>query len=216
MKTSKIILIGFFSLIGLFLLSLLIQIKDEKPQQNRVSIILPKYKHLVVRNSAFVDVVQANNDSAFVYFDKKAEPLLPNYTLNGDTLVLTWENKDFNWSRTITCSNLKSVTVENSHLKINELAIDSFQIFAFGSEIRINNKSEIAHIRIQAEQKSFVKINGSIVKSVDAKVKYSWAELHIEQLGELRAELQDSSTISTNKVLHTDVISDPMSRYYSR
>jgi hypothetical protein len=218
MKTSKIILIGFFSLVGLFLLSLLIQVDSDKQERgfHQEAISLPPFKHLVLLNSASIDVYQGENDSAFVHFDSKTEAVFPDYELKGDTLVLVWANKDFNWSRTISCSNLKSVRVENSRLNINKLAIDSFKVAAFGSEIHINNKVEIEHICLQANQKSNVKINEAIVKSIDAKVKCSRAELHIKQLDELRAELQDSSILSTWKVLHTDVISEPMSRYYSR
>jgi len=218
MKTSKIILIGFFSLASLFLLSLLIQVDSNKQDQRfqQASIALPQFKHLVLLNSANVDILQTKTDSAIVQFDSKTEAVFPEFELNGDTLVLSWPNHNENWGRTIICSDLKTITVKNSRLNMNEFASDSIRIFAESGEIHINSKVKIDYISLELSQKSFAMIYGPIVKSVDADVKNSRAELHIEQLGELRAELQDSSTLSTWKVLHTDVRSDTMSRYYSQ
>ncbi|HOO84005.1 MAG TPA: hypothetical protein PLS94_05555 [Prolixibacteraceae bacterium] len=218
MKTSNIILIGFLSLVGLFLLSLLYQFDKDKQHHGiqQAAIALPPFKHLVLLNSADVNLVQAKTDSAIVHFDSKTEALFPKFELKGDTLELSWPNHDGNWGRNINCSGLKTVTVKNSRLNINGFASDSIGIFAEAGEIHVNYNVKFDHISLEIAQKSFAKIKGTVVKSVDAKVKYSYAELHIEQLGELRAELQDSSTLSTWKVLHTDVISEPMSRYYSR
>lgn len=217
MKTSNIILIGFLSLVGLFLLSLLIQVEKEnnKLRYERTAIALPEFNHLQLLNSASVDLIKSGTDSAIVHFDKKTEAMLPVYEMKGDTLVLSWPNQENNWERTISCSNLKTVTVKNSRLNVNQIDCDSIWIFAEAGEVYIGGRVEMDYISLDLNQKSFAKVNGTIVKSVDANVKYSRAELHIEQLGELRAELQDSSTLSSWKVLHTDVRSDPMSRYYS-
>lgn len=215
MKTSKIILIGFLCLVVLFMLSMLFQFDKEQQSAHheRVSIALPPHRHLVLANSAYVDVLQSGSDSA-VLFNSVAE--MPVFELKGDTLELSWPNHDGHWGRYIYSSNLKTVTVKNSRLHMRALASDSIWFFAEAGEIYINSNSEIDFIGLEMTLKSFASINGSTVKSVDAFVENSRAELQIEQIGELKAELQDSSALSTRKVLHTDVVSEPMSRYYSR
>jgi hypothetical protein len=217
MKTSKIILIGFFSLTGLFLLSLLIQVDKEQlnAQYEKAAIALPPFRHLVLINSAYVDILQSDSDSA-LYLDTTTEAVMPVFELKGDTLELSWPNHDADWGRYIYSSNLKTVSVKNSYLRMRALASDSIWFFAEAGEIYIDSDNENEFIALEMNDKSFVRINSSLVKSVDAYFKNSSAELHIEQIEKLKAELQDSSTLSTWKVLHTDVTSDSTSRHYSR
>jgi hypothetical protein len=218
MKTSKIILIGFFSLVGLFLLSLLIQVDSDEQDQRfkRAAIALPHFKHLVLLNSPSVQLFQGDSDSVIVNFDSKVEINFPVFELKGDTLEIYWPEQEGAWGRYLFCSELKTITVKNSRLNLNPFSSDSIMIYAEKGEVHINSSIDMRHIDLVAMQKSYVKINGTVVKTVNALAGNSRVDLHIEQIGVLKAELQDSSTLSTWKVSHTEVISEPMSRYYSR
>lgn len=217
MKTSKIILIGFFGLVGLLLLSMLFQIDKEHhcTQNERVSIALPPHRHLVLVNSAYLDVLQSGSDSA-VFINSDTEAVMPVFELKGDTLELSWPNHDGNSGRFIYSSNLKTVSVKNSFLRMRALAGDSIWFFAEAGEIYIDSDTENEFIALEMKDKSLVRINSSMVKSIDAFIKNSEADLRINHLGELNAMLQDSSSLSTWNVEHTNVTSDNTSRYYSR
>jgi hypothetical protein len=218
MKTSKIILIGFFSVVGLFLLSLLIQVdpKDREPEYKNEAMALPPFKHLVLQNSEPVTIIQAQTDSAFVDYATKNQAVFPEFELKGDTLILTWAKQENNWGRSISCSQLKSVTVKGSRLDINEFAMDTLKVEAEGGEFYLNSSSHIGYLNLDLKQKSFAHFECKTVNQLETRVVYSNLELQIEQIGNLRAELQDSSSLTTWKVLHTDVRSDETSRYYSR
>lgn len=218
MKTSKIILIGFFSVVGLFLLSLLIQVdpKDSNPRYKEKAMALPPFKHLVLHNSEPVTIIQAQTDSAFVSYFFESQAVFPEFELKGDTLILAWAKDENNWHRTISCSQLKSVTVKGSRLDINEFAMDTLKVEADGGEFYLNLGSHIGYLNLDLKQKSFAHFECKTVNQLETRVVYSNLELQIEQIENLRAELQDSSSLTTWKVLHTDVRSDETSRYYSR
>lgn len=217
MKTSKKILIGFLSVVGLFCLSLLLQFGPKNDFAfERAAIELPQFNHLVLLNTSSVALQQGRADSAIVRFDIKAEPSFPDYEMRGDTLVLSWPNTDHNWYRVINFSNLKSITTINSTLNVHQIASDSIWIFAEASRIVMQTRGDIDFMSLELNEKSSANIKGTNVKSVDAEVNSSEAQLNIRRLGKLRAGLKNSSTLSTMKVLHSNVQSDESSRYYSR
>lgn len=217
MKTSKIILISFFSLVGLFMLSLLIQVdmRHPEPYFNEAAIALPAFNHLVLINSGKVNVFQAGGDSAKMNYDLHTEAEMPGFELKTDTLVLRWPSKQNTWDRSIHCSALKTVRVENSQLNIKEFNGDSLRVYAHSGDVYVNNIANNAYVSLDLTAKSFVKINGVQVGRVDANFSFSKAKLHIEQLGELNAVLADSSHLYSRKVLHSNVRADNSSRFFA-
>lgn len=218
MKTSKIILIGFLSFVVLFLLSFLIQVDSEnqKPQLEKKAIALPKFNHLVLLNSNNIKLHQAETDSAWVFFKVSSQAILPEFEMKSDTLVLNWAHNENNWNRTITCSGLESVIVEKSQLSIDNIAIDSLKLIADSGKIFLSTPNYSDYLQIELKQKSFIKVKGLRVKTIEAKANDSNVELWLEQIDKLKANLQNSSRLSTNKVISTNVESDTTSRYHSK
>jgi hypothetical protein len=218
MKTSKIILIVFLGLVGLFLLSLLIQVnpKKQKPQFEKKAIDLPPFNHLVLRDSYNVKLHQAETDSAWVLVKVDSLALLPEFVMKSDTLVLSWENNENNWNKTISCSNLKTISIENSKVDINNLPVDSLRINAVKGKIYYKVSSNMSYLQMNLAQNSSIKMNGQGVKTIEADVSRSKARIWLNLTDTLRASLRNQSELSAKQVLQTNVESDASSRYYSK
>ncbi|HKK81665.1 MAG TPA: hypothetical protein VJ909_05415 [Prolixibacteraceae bacterium] len=218
MKTSKIILIVFLSLVGFFLLSLLIQVdpKKQKPQLEKKAIDLPPFNHLVLRDSYNVKLHQAKTNSAWSLVKVDSLALLPEFVMKSDTLVLSWENNENNRNKTISCSNLKTISVENSKVDINNLPADSLHINAVKGKIYYNASSDMNYLQINLTQNSFFRGKGQAVKTIKVDASQSKAEILINQTHTLKANLRNQSNLRTNQVLQTDVKADTSSRYISR
>ncbi|MDA3881111.1 MAG: hypothetical protein PF436_12045 [Prolixibacteraceae bacterium] len=218
MRTSKTILIVFLSLVGLFLLSLLIQVdpKKQKPQLEKKAIALPPFKHLVLLNSNNVKLKQAETDSAWVLVKVDSLAILPEFVMKSDTLVLTWPHNENNWNRTIACSDLKTISVENSQVNINNMHVDSLSFFAVKGNIFLEAPRNMDYLQINLEQNSFIRVDGQGIKTIEAEASESKAEIWLSQTEALKAHLRNHSNLSTNQVLKTEVETDASSRYYSR
>lgn len=218
MKTSKIILTGFFGLVALILLSLLIQFDiEKKPVFERIDIDLPPHKHLVVSNSrGNINFDKVYKNSANLLYFTKDEFIVPEFVLTGDTLIITSPNKGFIGNISMSDAELKTITVRESHLNIDNIASDSIKLFANSGSFNITIRHSLDYICMELKQNSKATLNGSIVKDFEIELKDSKAELWIEQIDELRANLQNSSQLSSKKVISTKINSDPSSRYYSR
>jgi hypothetical protein len=218
MKTSNIILIGFMSLVVLLLLSLLIQFeKEEKPRFERIDIDIPPHKHLVVVNSrGNINFDKVYKNSAILLYHKEDQIVVPEFELKGDTLIFMSPNKGSIGNISMSGSDLKTITVRNSHLRIDNIATDSLKLVAINGSFHVNTKDSLDFIFMELKQKSKATFNGSLVKDFEINLFDSNAELWIEQIDELRANLYNSSQLSTKKVVSTKVSSDSSSRYYSK
>lgn len=218
MKTSKIILTGFFGLVALILLSLLIQFDiEKKPVFERIDIDLPPHKHLVVSNSrGNINFDKVYKNSANLLYFTKDEFIAPEFVLSGDTLIITSPNRASIGNISMSDSELKTITVRESHLDIANFTCDSIKLFAINGSFNIIIRNSLDYICMELKQNSNATLNGSMVKDFEIELMDSKAELWIEQIDELRANLQNSSQLSSKKVISTKINSDPSSRYYSR
>ncbi len=219
MKTSKIIFISFFGAIGLFLLSLLIQVdpkKFENEKYQNETIALPSFNHLIVEKEYNLTLVQGLADSIKLTYEKGVVIAKPIYTMRGDTLVISPEpNKDF-WFYELSFKNLKSIKATSCKFELRKLSLQNLYINGTGAEINFSDAVELDSLKMNLFFNSQFWTNSSKLKTVQLIADKSNADFSIDQIAELKAELRDSSELSTWKVLRSDVKSDETSRYYSR
>jgi hypothetical protein len=222
MKTSKIIFIVFFSVIGLLLLSLLIQNNPEKRgnkefrEIHREVVALPTFSHLIVHDGCNVRIINGISDSLKIGYKKDLVLEHSIYTINGDTLIINQipDNKGFYTD--LTCTKLKSIQTTNSYIIIDQFSFAELNIDGTNSTIDINNNVSILFATIHLTNGSRLWYNNSTLGKVNITLVRSSTEFNIDKITELKAELRDSSELTVGRVLHNDVKTDETSRYYSR
>ncbi len=218
MKTSNTIFISFFGVIGLFLLSFLIQVPHDKRDMNfeNVTEALPQFSHLVVTKGANLQVSYGTADSIRLSHDKGVIVTKPVYWTQGDTLIVDPVPNQENFFLNLTCSGLKSITLAESRVELSQITLGSLQIECNNAEINFSYDVKIDSLWLKLSSDSRFWCNSSTLKTVNLIADQSNADFSIDQIAELKAELRDSSELSTWKVLRSNVQTDESSRYYSR
>jgi len=218
MKTSKIIFISFFGVIGLFLLSFLIQVPSEKRglQFESETEALPPFSHLVVTKGAYLIVSYGSSDSIRLSHNKGTIVTKPVYWTKGDTLIVDPIPNQEHFSLNLTCSGLKSITLAESRVELSQITLRNLQLEGKNAEINFSNDVIIDSLWLNLSSGSNFWCNSSKLNTVNLQADKSNVDFSIDQITELKAELRDSSELSTWKVLRSDVLSDETSRYYSR
>lgn len=222
MKTSKIIFISFFSIIGLFLLSLLIQTNPknrgnkELREMKKDSIALPPFSHLIINEGSTVRLSSGIADSIKIGYKKDLQMVHPIYTSNGDTLTINSYPEDKGYYTELICKNLNSIILYHARLDIDNFMGDSLKVEGISSAIDINNLATFQSLNIHLQAKSWLWCNFKSIEFIRLRLEGSHSELNIDRLHELKAELADSSELSISKALHSDVITDETSSFYIR
>jgi len=218
MKTSKIIFISFFGVIGLFLLSLLIQVPKGKHDVNfeTETVALPQFSHLVVTKGANLQVTFGASDSIKLSHNKGIIITKPVYWTKGDTLIVDPIPNQENFFLELTCRTLKSISLTESRIDLRQIGLGNLQIEGTNAEISFNDNVIIDSLCLNLSSGSQFWCNSSTLKTVNLIADKSNADFSIDQITELKAELRDSSELSTWKVLRSDIKTDESSRYYSR
>jgi len=217
MKTSKIIFISFFGIIGLFLLSLLIQVPQEKRGMKieTETEALPKFSHLEITKGANIIVSYGSSDSIKLAHNKGVIVTKPVYWTKGDTLIVDPIPNQENFFLELTCSGLKSISLTESHMDIKQISLDNLRIEGTKAEIGFYDVT-IDSLSMSLSSESRFWCSNSKVKKVNLIADKSNADFSIDPIAELKAELHESSELSAGKVLQSNVTSDETSRYYSR
>jgi hypothetical protein len=222
MKTSKIIFISFFGIVVLFLLSLLIQTDPEKRANKELSemkkeeVALPTIFHLIVNEGCNVRIARGVSDSIKIGYRKDLVLEHSIYTVSGDTLIINKFPNDKGFYTDILCSKLTAVQIKNSYVNIDQNYFPELNIEGANSTIDINNNVSIQLANIDLKAGSRLWYNNSKLEKLQLNLEKSRADFDIDQIAELKAELRDSSELTVQKVLRSDVQTDETSRYYSR
>lgn len=218
MKTSKIIFISFFGVLGLFLLSFLIQVPRDKRgfQFESETEALPPFSHLVVTKGANLQVSYGTSDSIKLSHNKGVIVTKPVYWTKGDTLIVDPIPNQENFFLNLTCSGLKSITLAESRVELSQITLGNLQLEGKNAEINFSYNVTIDSLWLSLSSGSNFWCNSSKLNAVNLQADKSNVDFSIDQITELKAELRDSSELSTWKVLRSDVLSDETSRYYSR
>jgi len=219
MKTSKLILITFFSIIGLFLLSLMIQKKPSNWQEmrNEERIQLPAINHLKLHNIHSVKLCMGDSSRMNYWHLKTLQTNNSFFSVNSDTLVINRspENIDEN-GLFVYLKNIKSVSVFNSDLSIGKFKISDLKTDLVHGNIYLQNIDSIQNLIIQLKEKSLFWCNPKIVNSIVMNLENSSANFNDAIIIDLNAELTDSSDFKVEKVLQSNVKTDETSNFHSR
>lgn len=222
MKTSKIIFISFFGVVGLFLLSLLIQTDPEKRgnkelrEMKKEEVALPAISHLIVNEGCNVRITRGVSDSLKIGYKKDLVLEHSIYTVVGDTLIINKFPNDKGFYTDILCSKLTAIQITNSYINIDQNNFPELNIEGANSTIDINNDVSIQLAIIHLRAGSKLWCNNSILEKIQLNLEKSSADFNIDDISEMKAELRDSSELTVQKVLHSDVKTDETSHYYSR
>jgi hypothetical protein len=218
MKTSKIIFISFFGVIGLFLLSLLIQVPKGKHDVNfeTETVALTQFSHVVVTKGANLQVTFGASDSIKLSHKKGIIITKPVYWTKGDTLIVDPIPNQENLFLELTCRTLKSISLTESRIDLRQIGLGNLKIEGTNAEISFYDNVVIDSLCLNLSSGSHFWCNSSTLKTVNLIADKSNVDFSIDQIAELKAELRDSSELSTWKVLRSDIKTDESSRYYSR
>lgn len=218
MKTSKIILVSFVSLVVLFLLSLLIQ----KPQREHTPVktevhemTLPAIHFLQVNNSERINLhSDTSNRITVLYLENKKPEHWP-YRISIDTLIIDSlaENPDIGIY--LDPATLHSISLKESEIRINRFNQSYLSIEGYQCRVSIN---DCLFDTLHADLRTFSELtaDNQPINYLSLKLDRSNCQFYSEQIRTLTAELRDTSELSVNKVISNRTDSDESSRFYSR
>lgn len=219
MKISRIIFISFFTVVALFLLSLLKQSdkqRDYKANLTEKKVDLPAFSHVEVSEGCNISIKSAANNALNIIAYKKDHKFEnTHFEMNGDTLILKAIPGDCNYFFEVSGNNLKSLNISNARVDLGKLDISKFYIESLHGEIytrtdqlpdTIVYKGISSHCRLHAQQ----------LKLLDINLHKSECTFFIEKIEALNANLKDTSELLTQKVLQANIQTDESSRYFSR
>ncbi|HNW51893.1 MAG TPA: hypothetical protein PKH79_12480 [Prolixibacteraceae bacterium] len=222
MKTSKIILITFFGLIALFLLSLMIQSNPEKRKSRQLQemkeeeIALPPISHLVVEKGCNIEIRKGVSDSLSISYEHSTKIEGPLYFIKGDTLHFNALKEEKNIYFQLSCQNIESISLTDARADFRNIDIQNLLIEAQNSSIDIDEDVSLLSATIRLQNNSNLWSNSDKMRKVKINLDHSKAELSGSQLEELNAELRDSSELTAPQVLQCNIKKDLASSYYSR
>lgn len=206
MKTSKIIFTSLLSVIAFFILISLVDIRIKSHKLFDIKVnkqLLPSFRVMYIDNSNF-SLMQG--DSSYIetaYF--KGSLVTPlNYTIKGDTLVLTQvsqsHTKDSYPSiKIFSTDSLKSIIVKNSDIDIKGLKSEKLSLNMDNSSISFNqDKITISSFRtldILAKNHSNINSTSFKIDTLEINLQKSEADLAI-MAGKINGTLCDSSRVS--------------------
>lgn len=164
MKISKIIFISYFSVIVLFLLSLMIMgfaFNDAKySRRNKITIEtktleLPHFQHVSIGENCRVSIQNAQESKLSYLNQKNAAVIEPIFKIENDTLFLisTKNNMQYN-GVTLSSSYIQSITGKNCNISIKNMKQEFLYISTNGTIINIKNKVEIEKYELTLKQSS--------------------------------------------------------------
>ncbi len=217
MKTSKILFISFFGLIGIFLIALPIQVKKSISETavlqssfKKEHIALPTFNHLIVSNNSCLEIGDSERNTLIYSFPEDSLIDEINYQLVGDTLILPYQDTRNKQSVKIKCGSLKSITCK-VRLTINK-SQDTLNIISETGPINIKGDS-FEQINIRGTGGSIRTMNRVEINELNAKLDNTRIIFDHALVQNLNAELEYNAKISINKALNIVIKKDGSSRY---
>ena len=217
MKISRIIFISFFSVVSLFMLSLTIQTKNHSEdvfdEMKHESYALPAFSHLIIKEGCNVRLdEEGSGDSLRIDYSRDLKLEHPVYSVNRDTLIIEASPGRGGFFASLSCNNLKSVSITRAELNVSKLKCSRLKIDEVSSRIYMNSSLSLDTL-IMHSIDSYYRIDLKRMKSVQVLLEKSSAEFWGGTIEEISAEIRDTSSLSINKVLLSNVKSDESSNY---
>lgn len=220
MKTSKIIFISFFSMLGLFLMSLMIDIPQD-PKLFGHEHALPPFTHLVVKGKSTVNVVLASqlgkSDSLSFYFTKDDCLSKGLYQSKGDTLLIDVENCDNLNQVILKCLKLPVIKANNASLFLSgDTTVhirDTVLIVGTSSYIEIMYLGSDLKMNALLNDKSTLNCYSKNIESVSISLNSSNAFFNNLSISSLTGVLVDDSHLDVSSATHLNITSDKSSKF---
>lgn len=178
MKTSKIILISFLSVVGLFLLSFMITIERTNPNSNinkyeTLEADLSGIRVLKVHNGMHVNLSTATTNSLEYAFDKKLEANSA-YEIINDTLVLKpISSNDVKLNYKLKLNHIKAIINEGGSINI-DLQQDKIDIInKQKGYIQLLRNSNITVVDLHSMEKSETIVSSKTLKEFNIQANNS-------------------------------------------
>jgi len=227
MKTSKIIFISLLGTIAVLILASVIDLRingrrndGRKSDFNVNKQILPVFKALKVYNSMNVTLVQ--NDSSYIEVSCLKDSIAPkvNYTIIGDTLMVSDFEKTYhrNFSVTIHATDsLRSIQLKKSNLSVERMGLGKLFFVLDESEIWLNQdtlvKSAFPVLDIVAKNHSRINSSDFRIDSLGLALQKSEAYLEIKA-NKISGLLSDSSRIFVRQPSEISLKKDATSKIH--
>ncbi len=225
MKTSKIIFISLLSTIAALILVAMIDIRingrrnDGRQSDFKVNRqIIPAFKTLRVYNSMNVTLVK--NDSSFIEITYLKDSIVPevNYTIKGDTLMVSNFEKSYHRNVSVTIhatDSLRSIQLEKSNINIERIGSGKLFFELDESELWLNLdtlvKSAFPVLDIVAKNHSRINSSKFRIDSLGLVLQNSEANLDLKAK-KISGTLSDSSKIYVRNPEEISLKKDETSR----
>jgi len=177
MKISRIIFTSFFSLIGVFLLSLMFFGFIHKDKKNfnengdkyeTKKIELESFSHVYAEAGCKLNIYSAEKPSFSYLVEKEKENNKPVYEIKNDTLFIISTGTSNHGVLKLMTHNLKTIKANKSKLHLASIKLDTLSVSLMKTDLRfINKEVSILYLDLQLSDQSDVKawnFNGNEVK----------------------------------------------------
>ena len=227
MKTSKIIFISLLGTIAVLILASVIDLRingrrnDGRKSDFKVNKqILPVFKALRVYNSMNITLVQ--NDSSYIEVSYLKDSIAPevDYTIIGDTLMVSDFEKSNHRNVSVTIhatDSLRSIQLKKSNLRVERIGLGKLFFALDESEIWLNQdtlvKSAFHVLDIVAKNHS--RVNSSEFRIDSLRLVLQNSEAHLEiKANKISGILSDSSRIFVRQPSEISLKKDETSKIH--
>lgn len=225
MKTSRILFISFFGLIGLVLLSLLIpapeksqeEIEKEKNSFREIVQETPVFKHLKVERRCFIEVFASDSLPNRIIINEPADsvPHEVAFYLSGDTLVVTsTEKHEGNYAK-LYCDDLLSYTALG-RIKISNCQHSVSVCAQKGGNVEVGTRFSGTRLFVSATEKGKVYSKCDKITYVNAQLNNAELKVYKANLDSAQVVAQNGSNIRLQSPAWLQMQKDGSSKYYEQ
>lgn len=218
MKTSRKLFIGFFSLITLVCLSVLVPSKKDNNENNRAnkeikdqSVAIPHFNHLKVLEGCRLKIRGGNVDKWELVASGLPDSIVyqPKYVLSGDTLILGKNSMADKRIINLWCGKIKTIK-SNGSIQI-ENQQDSLWIESTKGSVAILKKQTASFISIKAKN-SKVNCYASMLKAYHLEANHSRCYFDSHHVEEFNATFTNVCNVSLRSALNMHIARDRLSK----
>ena len=185
MKTSKIILVSYLSLIGLFFLSFVIT-TDRSESSSYWNIEqreekMSEIRHVQMNGQGRLEIKKANSSRMEIWYHKDSTQRPLPYRISGDTLIMEgYEHFRYYTQFTLYANKIDRVETNGGNIFLS-LQQDSIMIDGQnkGAEIHIRENSEIGNINVGLKDHASLHIHESAINRMDIITDNSYVNCNV-------------------------------------
>lgn len=225
MKTSRILFISFFGLIGVVLLSLLIpapeksktEMESAKDRFREIVKEIPVFKHLKVEPRCFVEVFASDSLPNRITISEPVDsvPHEVAFYLLGDTLVVTSTDKHEGNYAKLYCGDLLSYTALG-RIKISNRQHSILVCAQKGGNVEVGTRFSGTRLFVGATEKGKVYSRCDKITYVKAQLNNAELKVYKANLDSVQVVAQNGSNIRLQSPAWLQMQKDGSSKYYEQ